>query len=190
MDNIQFGAFVAQLRKERGLTQRELADRLHVTDKAVSKWETGKGFPDLKLLEPLAQELEVSLVELLQGARSPSPTLTKEEAGQAAVQAMEQGERNAARRYLRLFQIFLWVGAALCGISLVPSLSLGAYLLYFDLFRAPELGVIGRADGPTVILTAGSPLIPHWLQPVLTAAVLLLCVILALRVRRLERRLK
>ena len=77
MDNIQFGAFVAQLRKERALTQKELADRLRVTDKAVSKWETGKGFPDLKLLEPLAEALGVSLVELLQGERSPSPTLTK-----------------------------------------------------------------------------------------------------------------
>ena len=54
MDNIRFGSFVAQLRKERGLTQKELAQRLHVTDKAVSKWETGRGFPDLKLLEPLA----------------------------------------------------------------------------------------------------------------------------------------
>ena len=41
MDNIQFGHFVAQLRKEQNLTQKELADRLHVTDKAVSKWETG-----------------------------------------------------------------------------------------------------------------------------------------------------
>ena len=190
MDNIQFGAFVAQLRKERALTQKELADRLHVTDKAVSKWETGKGFPDLKLLEPLAQALEVSLVELLQGARTLSPTLTKEEAGQAAVQAMEQSQKNTAQRYLRLFQIFLWAGAALCGISLVPSLSLGAHLLYFDLFRAPELGVIGSADSTTFIVTTGSPLIPHWLQPVLTAAVLLLCVILALRVRQLERRLK
>ena len=47
MDNIRFGSFVAQLRKERGLTQKELAQRLHVTDKAVSKWETGRGFPDL-----------------------------------------------------------------------------------------------------------------------------------------------
>ena len=63
MDNIRFGSFVAQLRKERGLTQKELAQRLHVTDKAVSKWETGRGFPDLKLLEPLAQTLEVSLVD-------------------------------------------------------------------------------------------------------------------------------
>ena len=45
-----------------------------MTDKAVSKWETGRGFPDLKLLEPLAQTLEVSLVELLQGERTSSPT--------------------------------------------------------------------------------------------------------------------
>ena len=44
MDNIRFGAFVAQLRKEQVLTQKELADRLHVTDKAVSKWETGLSY--------------------------------------------------------------------------------------------------------------------------------------------------
>ena len=41
MDNLEFGAFIAQLRKEKNLTQKELADQLHVTDKAVSKWETG-----------------------------------------------------------------------------------------------------------------------------------------------------
>ena len=76
MDCVRFGAFVAQLRKEKGLTQKELADLLHVTDKAVSKWETGKGFPDLKLLEPLAETLDISLVELLQGERSPRESLT------------------------------------------------------------------------------------------------------------------
>ena len=91
MDNIRFGSFVAQLRKERGLTQKELAQRLHVTDKAVSKWETGRGFPDLKLLEPLAQTLEVSLVELLQGERTSSPTLSVEEAGQVAAETAHIG---------------------------------------------------------------------------------------------------
>ena len=74
MDNIRFGSFVAQLRKERGLTQKELAQRLHVTDKAVSKWETGRGFPDLKLLEPLAQTLEVSLWSCSRGS-GPLPPL-------------------------------------------------------------------------------------------------------------------
>ena len=67
MDTERFAAFITQLRKERGLTQKELADRLNVTDKAVSKWETGKGFPDLKLLEPLARALGLSVPELLSG---------------------------------------------------------------------------------------------------------------------------
>ena len=107
MDSEGIGGVISRLRRERGLTQRQLAERLHVTDKAVSKWETGKGFPDLKLLDPLAQVLNVSLVELLQGERTPSPTLTKEEAGQAAVQAMEQSQKNTARRYLKLFQWLL-----------------------------------------------------------------------------------
>ena len=54
MDNIRFGSFVAQLRKERGLTQKELAQRLHVTDKAVSKWENGRLYlPDLSHQKPL-----------------------------------------------------------------------------------------------------------------------------------------
>jgi len=130
MEHIQFGTFIAQLRKEHQMTQRELADRLHVTDKAVSKWETGKGFPDLKLLEPLAQALDVSLVELLQGARSPSPTLTKEEAGRTAVQAMRQSEQITTQRYLRLFRWLLTGILVLCILSLLPDLTLLCINLY------------------------------------------------------------
>lgn len=154
MEHIQFGTFIAQLRKEHQMTQRELADRLHVTDKAVSKWETGKGFPDLKLLEPLAQALDVSLVELLQGARSPSPTLTKEEAGRTAVQAMRQSEQITTQRYLRLFRWLLTGILVLCILSLLPDLTLLCINLYNRWVVAPELGVIGGADGPTAIITS------------------------------------
>ena len=121
MDNIQFGRFVAQLRKEQNLTQKELADRLHVTDKAVSKWETGKGFPDLKLLEPLAQALNVSLVELLQGERTPSPTLTKEEAGQAAVQAMEQSQKEHRPAVFKAVSVAAHGHGAWCPLPCLPS---------------------------------------------------------------------
>lgn len=55
------------LREQHGLTQRELADRIGVTDKAVSKWETGRGVPDIALVEPLARTLGVSVAELLTG---------------------------------------------------------------------------------------------------------------------------
>ena len=65
MDSIQFGAFVAQLRKEKGLTQKELADQLHVTDKAVSKWESGETVPDLLNCNTLAELYGVSLDDML-----------------------------------------------------------------------------------------------------------------------------
>ena len=63
------GDFIRTQREERGLTQRELAEAVGVTDKAISKWETGRGLPDVTLLEPLASALSVSLAELLSGER-------------------------------------------------------------------------------------------------------------------------
>ena len=65
MDNQKFGQFIALIRKEKGWTQMELAHKLNVTDKAVSKWERGVGFPDLKMIEPLAQVLDVSIDEMM-----------------------------------------------------------------------------------------------------------------------------
>ena len=63
------GSFVAALRREKGWTQKELAERLHVTDKAVSKWERRVSMPDTALLIPLAETLGVSVTELLRGER-------------------------------------------------------------------------------------------------------------------------
>lgn len=68
MDN-KTGAFIAELRKEKQLTQKELAQKLNVTDKAISRWETGKGFPEVSLLIPLSNELGISVNELLTGER-------------------------------------------------------------------------------------------------------------------------
>lgn len=61
------GDTIRKLRERKGCTQRELANRLGVTDKAVSKWETGKGLPDITLVEPLSAALDVSVAELLSG---------------------------------------------------------------------------------------------------------------------------
>lgn len=69
MDAKVTGCFIAQLRKELGLTQKELAEKLEVTDKAISRWETGKGLPDTSLLKPLAEIFGVSVGELLSGKR-------------------------------------------------------------------------------------------------------------------------
>jgi len=72
IDKRQFGAFVAGLRKEKGWTQKELAERLFISDKAVSKWETGASIPDTSLLVPLAEQLGVTVTELLLGRRMES----------------------------------------------------------------------------------------------------------------------
>ena len=67
MDNYVTGAVIKRLRESKKMTQEELADKIFVSGKAVSKWETGQGFPDISLLEPLADALGISVLELLSG---------------------------------------------------------------------------------------------------------------------------
>ena len=191
MDNIRFGQFIAQRRKELGMTQKDLADKLCVTDKAVSKWETGKGCPDVKLLEALAQTLEVSLVELIRGERQLTDHLTVDEAAAVVSQAMDHSERITARRYLTLFRWTLVALSLSCGSALLPYLRRIAHELYTKFILAPQQELIGNADGPTTIIigTATVQETSPWLRlgfPVLMAVCFL---ILSLRVRKLERKL-
>ena len=67
MDTYITGATIKMLRERQNMTQSDLAERIGVSNKAVSKWETGKGLPDLSLLQPLAQALGVSVIELMNG---------------------------------------------------------------------------------------------------------------------------
>ena len=67
MDKYVTGAVIKKLRENKKMTQEELADTLFVSSKAVSKWETGQGFPDISLIEPLAKALDISVIELFSG---------------------------------------------------------------------------------------------------------------------------
>lgn len=69
MDQEKIGKFIAKLRKKKNMTQNELAESLGITDRAISKWENGRGMPDLSLLTPLCEKLGVSINELLSGER-------------------------------------------------------------------------------------------------------------------------
>lgn len=88
IDKKQFGAFVARLRKEKGFTQKDLASRLFVSDKAVSKWETGVSLPDTALLMPLAESLGVTVTELLLCRRNAGKNLTPADAEKAVQTAI------------------------------------------------------------------------------------------------------
>ena len=78
MDANKFGCFVAERRKELNMTQKDLAAKIQVTDKAVSRWERGLGFPDINTLEPLADALGVSMMELMKSERIVDNVSSKE----------------------------------------------------------------------------------------------------------------
>ena len=82
MDTKKIGAFIAMNRKKKGYTQEQLAEKLGVTNKTISRWENGHYMPDLSLLEPLSKELDITLNELLAGEE-----IVKEE-------AMKYSEQN------------------------------------------------------------------------------------------------
>ncbi len=68
MNSYVTGETIRSLREKKGMTQEALAERIFVSGKAVSKWETGRGLPDIALLEPLAEALGVSVIELMNGS--------------------------------------------------------------------------------------------------------------------------
>ncbi len=67
MDQIKIGRFIAECRKKKNLTQMQLAEKLNITDRAISKWENGKGMPDSSIMLDLCKELQISVNELLSG---------------------------------------------------------------------------------------------------------------------------
>lgn len=132
MDAQTTGKFIAQQRKALGLTQAELAEKLHVTDKAVSKWERGVGLPDIHTIEPLAQALEVSTLALLQGKCTASDAIPIHEAEQLVSDAIQISGNSRPVRFL---------GAAVLGVF-------GMIVLFLLLLLISE--------GSTVVYSVGS----------------------------------
>lgn len=123
MDAETFGIFLQARRKALKLTQAELAERLHVTDKAASRWERGVGFPDIHLLEPLAEALQVSLLELMQSQNVKADTVPKDAADAAVAGALKIAQtkrRNVLRSplwwiaYLPVCAVMLFFVVILC----------------------------------------------------------------------------
>ena len=126
MDNQHTGQLIRKLRMEHGMTQRELAEHLHVTDRAVSKWERGLCAPDLSLLEPLADILGCSVPELIAGQQTPQDAQSPEAHMQIqSVIAYSLRELRAkarrSRGRLRLAALACIAALAVCGALLWRS---------------------------------------------------------------------
>ena len=98
MDNNKIGKFITSRRKEKGLTQQELGDRLFVTDKAVSKWERGLSLPDITLLEKLAIQLDVDVSEILCGEQGKKEKINIQEEIDKAIAIIEENQLQNKRR--------------------------------------------------------------------------------------------
>lgn len=99
MDQTKTGRFIAAMRKEAGYTQRQLADLLNISDKTVSKWETGNGLPEVSLMLPLCNTLHITVNELLSGERLTDADY-KNKAEENIMKLMTEREYNKSRMFL------------------------------------------------------------------------------------------
>ena len=116
MDQEKFGIFIAALRKEKGWTQRELAEYLNVTDKAVSKWERGLGFPDIKTIEPLADALDVSVLEIMRAERMDAKCVSTDGAEEAITNVIDAAtyQRKIGRKNMIIALIAVTALVMMC----------------------------------------------------------------------------
>ena len=114
MDQIRSGRLIAEERKKKGYTQRQLAEKLNISDKTISKWECGNGFPEVSLLLPLCDELGITVNDLLSGEIVPREDYQKK-AENNMVEMIREREANKKQ-----FTLTLLLG----GVSLAAFLTL------------------------------------------------------------------
>lgn len=127
MEQKQIGEFIAQCRKEKGLTQLQLAEALGITNQAVSKWENGRGMPDISLLQPLCDILDISLNELFSGKH-----LSAEEykiSAEKNISSLFRESQTAKRKPIK------YLFSTLSNVSLIVAsieLLIGCIAVFFD----------------------------------------------------------
>jgi len=100
ISNEKFGLFVTELRKEKNLTQKDLAEKLYVSDKTVSKWERGLSMPNVVLLIPIADILDVTVTELLRGEKiDTQKNIDTKEVEELVVGSLDMAVRNSIHQH-------------------------------------------------------------------------------------------
>ena len=133
MEQKRIGLFILSLRKEKNLTQKELADQLGVTDRAVSKWENGRGLPDVSLMKALCDVLDITVNELLSGERIDQGDY-REKSEQAVLKTMESSDKTIRKKNALLWA--LTIGVMLLILAAVLSVYMNPVERPF--FRADE----------------------------------------------------
>ena len=142
MDQITIGKFIAQMRKEQKLTQKQLADELCISDKTISKWECGKGLPEVSLMLPLCEILEISVNELLTGEKLDASEY-KEKAEENIMKLINEKQENKKRITLSIIVVAITI------------ISMTTLVMISGLAQIPDMARIALVAIAVVIMVAG-----------------------------------
>ena len=141
MDQQRIGSFLKTLRMEQGLTQEQLAEKLGVSNRSVSRWENGRNMPDFDLLMELARSFGVGIDELLDGERKPQPTSRETE--QVLMKAVDYRSDETLVYSRRLGVVFFAGAATLLGYRVIDQLGLtGGWEHAADFMQGISQGIL------------------------------------------------
>lgn len=146
MDAEYTGKRILSLRKEKGWTQKDLAQQLHVTDKAISKWERGINFPDLSLFETLADVLETSVSDLLGIENSSTEKLLE------AVTRISEEEKDTLKRE---FRNRIWLSIIIEVFIFISQICVSKILADHQLYGSPQILTAGMAGFTGLLIGNG-----------------------------------
>lgn len=154
MDQMRIGKFIAESRKALGLTQRQLADTLDISDKTVSKWECGKGLPEVSLMLPLCRTLGISVNEMLSGERLDEKNY-KERAEENMMDLIKENAENKKRMALSVICGAITVIAVCSLITIASYLQLPVIVRILLIILAFATAVAGIGAAAVLEVKAG-----------------------------------
>lgn len=154
MDQIKTGKFIAFLRKEKGLTQIALADRLDISDKTISKWERGAGLPDVSLMLPLCEILEISVNELLSGEKMTDADYKKK--AEVTIMNLVQENKENKKRFFQSIVCGIITIIAVCSLVVIAAyIEMPAAIRILLIILAAVTAVVGIGAAATLDVQAG-----------------------------------
>ncbi len=147
MNTKEFGKFLTELRKEKGYTQIQLAEMLNVTDKAISRWETGKNYPDIEMFQNLSNVLGISISELLEGKRIAKEQLFKKSEEQVVKQIKKN--KKMAKKFVIIIIVIATILSTLLGRVILNETGVLSDKIYhkLDCYSNDALTALNHIDG-------------------------------------------
>lgn len=166
MNQADTGRFIADRRKEKGLTQAQLAERLNITDRAVSKWETGKSMPDSSIMLELCRILDISVNELLSGEKIEVENASQK-ADEALLELKRKDENNMSKNTVIsvIFTITMFTGiivGCICDVAITGTLTWSlitlSAIVSLSVFIIPFLYILSILVKNTAVFRIGTPM--------------------------------